>query len=275
MVLFLVARMLCSVIYSEEDEVREHILDHYIKGMYTAHEPELMRAGFHQDFRMIVWWEGELSTRNRDTWIEKVMSNPAPTAEKAKSYDISIPTVWVRGDAGAARVEIFRYKQHRFTDFFCLYKIRGQWQIFAKTFQYYHPDKVEPHSAQADGSAIQDLIEARYLAGFARGFNGENMRRGFHKDFRMVTWWKDKLTIKGLETWIGKIAGGSGATPEQRAKWSWDFPEVEVAGDAALAKIELSNEGHLMFTDFFLLYRFPEGWRVVEKSFEYVPKPKD
>lgn len=257
----------------DQESVRKHIMDHYIAGMYTGRDAQAMRAGFHPQFRMIVWWEGQLTLRPRDAWIDKVTSNPRPTPEKIAATRVEIPLVWVVGDAAAARIEIYRGEQHRYTDFFTLYRIDGQWQVMAKTF-HYHPGTTGPKRAiAAEQAAVENLIEARYMMGFARGFKADSMRKGFHRDFRMATWWQNELTLKGRETWIGKITQGK-AKPDHRAKWSWQIPQVEVAGDAALARIELSHDGHLMFTDFFLLYRFPEGWRVVEKAFHYVPKPE-
>ena len=45
----------------------------------------------------------------------------------------------VEGSAASARVELNNWNGHRFTDFFTLVKIEGQWQIMSKVF-YLHPE---------------------------------------------------------------------------------------------------------------------------------------
>ena len=45
----------------------------------------------------------------------------------------------VEGSAATARVELDNWNGHRFTDFFTLVKIEGQWQVMSKVF-YLHPE---------------------------------------------------------------------------------------------------------------------------------------
>jgi hypothetical protein len=45
----------------------------------------------------------------------------------------------VQGTAASVRVELDNWTGHRFTDFFTLVRIRGQWQIMSKVF-YLHPE---------------------------------------------------------------------------------------------------------------------------------------
>ena len=45
----------------------------------------------------------------------------------------------VEGSAASVRVELDNWTGHRFTDFFTLVKIEGQWQIMSKVF-YLHPE---------------------------------------------------------------------------------------------------------------------------------------
>ena len=45
----------------------------------------------------------------------------------------------VEGSTASVRVELDNWTGHRFTDFFTLVKIDGQWQIMSKVF-YLHPE---------------------------------------------------------------------------------------------------------------------------------------
>jgi hypothetical protein len=42
---------------------------------------------------------------------------------------------------------------------------------------------------------------------------------------------------------------------------------VDVEGRAAVAKLEVYKSGVYFSTDYMLLYRFSEGWRIVSKIF--------
>ncbi|NBD96004.1 MAG: nuclear transport factor 2 family protein [Gammaproteobacteria bacterium] len=45
----------------------------------------------------------------------------------------------IQGTAATVRLELNNWTGHRFTDFFTLVKIEGQWQIMSKVF-YLHPE---------------------------------------------------------------------------------------------------------------------------------------
>ena len=46
-----------------------------------------------------------------------------------------------------------------------------------------------------------------------------------------------------------------------------EFTRLEVAGDAAFCRLEVSRDGKRTFTDFLALYRFADGWKIVGKSY--------
>jgi hypothetical protein len=46
---------------------------------------------------------------------------------------------------------------------------------------------------------------------------------------------------------------------------------VEISGNAAVVKLELTRGGKHVFTDFLSLYRFPAGWMIVGKTFQAHP----
>lgn len=43
---------------------------------------------------------------------------------------------------------------------------------------------------------------------------------------------------------------------------------IDITGNAAIAKVELYQEGNKIFTDYLSLYKFKEGWRIVSKICE-------
>jgi len=53
----------------------------------------------------------------------------------------------------------------------------------------------------------------------------------------------------------------------QRPKTTVNYVNIDVTGTAAVAKIELLREGKLIFTDYLMLYKFEEGWKIVGKTY--------
>ena len=46
------------------------------------------------------------------------------------------------------------------------------------------------------------------------------------------------------------------------------FAQVDVTGSAAVVRLDLNRDGKHAFTDYLSLYKLPEGWRIVAKTFQ-------
>ncbi len=62
-------------------------------------------------------------------------------AENGPAAELEVGQIQIEheGSAASVRVELDNWTGHRFTDFFTLVKIEGQWQIMSKVF-YLHPE---------------------------------------------------------------------------------------------------------------------------------------
>ena len=47
---------------------------------------------------------------------------------------------------------------------------------------------------------------------------------------------------------------------------------MEIAGAAASARVEVFRDGKHTFTDYLLLYKFADGWKIVSKTFHTHPR---
>ena len=52
-----------------------------------------------------------------------------------------------------------------------------------------------------------------------------------------------------------------------KAKYIPKFPMIDITGKAAIVKIELRIEGKHKYTDYLSLYKFNEGWKIVNKIY--------
>ena len=75
-----------------------------------------------------------------------------------------------------------------------------------------------------------------------------------------------------LDDWAERIeasaAKSKGPKPEIVAK----FTNVDVVGTAASVRIEIHRDGRHVWTDYLSLYEFPDGWKIVAKTFFSHPK---
>lgn len=117
--------------------------------------------------------------------------------------------------------------------------------------------------AEAEAAVRQVLVDA-YVSGVHVDRDPEAVRRGFHPDFVMLAYDDGELVDVSLQAWLDHM-GLDGVPTTDAIRHS--FRSVDVTGNAAMAIMEIHENGTHIYTDFFSLYRFPDGWRIVGKTF--------
>ena len=125
-------------------------------------------------------------------------------------------------------------------------------------------------AAAEDRAAVEAVVRDAYVQGVHARPDAAAMRRGFHPDFRMLVLREGRLQAVGLEEWAARVekAAAERKPDAPAADVRADFASVDVTGDAAVVRLELHRDGRHVFTDYLSLYRFPEGWRIVGKTFQ-------
>jgi hypothetical protein len=119
-----------------------------------------------------------------------------------------------------------------------------------------------------DKQQIQQVIEKAYIEGIHTNPNLETVLTGFHTDFRMLVRKETALVKVSPEEFVTMVLKGREANPDAfTSPVSFEIPLVEITGDAAVAQIDLSRGGKLLFTDYLSLYRMNGRWQVVSKIF--------
>jgi hypothetical protein len=124
--------------------------------------------------------------------------------------------------------------------------------------------------AQADETdAIKQVITSAYVEGIQNNGSIEAIRKGFHPSFNMLRLVENEVKPYPIEEWIAAIEKRKAeAKPDAKAvRTEANFLLVDVTGTAATVKLELTREGKKTFTDYIVLYKFAEGWRIVSKSY--------
>lgn len=122
----------------------------------------------------------------------------------------------------------------------------------------------------AEQQAVVDVVTAAYVDGIHNFRDPVAIRKGFHPDFEMLILKDGKLERLPIAKWIERIEAQNVKEPapaDGKRSTSAAFPSVEVTGSAAVAKVELTRDGRLVFTDYLSLYEFADGWKIVGKIF--------
>lgn len=120
-----------------------------------------------------------------------------------------------------------------------------------------------------DATAVKAVVQSAYVEGVHANMNPTQMRQGFHPDFRMLVLKDSQMTAVTLEEWIGRMEANKKQNPNApKPVVRADFPVVDVTANEAFVKVELYRDGKHAFTDYLLLYKFPDGWKIVSKIFQ-------
>ena len=124
----------------------------------------------------------------------------------------------------------------------------------------------------ADKKAVTQVVTDAYINGVHAKPDAAAMRRGFHPDFRMLVLTDGKMTAVTLDEWAGRVEKSAANSSAPRPAIKSEFPIVDVQGTAASVRVELYRDGRHTFTDYLLLYKFADGWKIVSKTFYTHPK---
>jgi ketosteroid isomerase-like protein len=121
-------------------------------------------------------------------------------------------------------------------------------------------------SVNGDEAAIRSLVQEAYIEGLFHLADLDKTRAGFHPDFVLLGVRDGQLTRLPIAEWIASAEKrkASGQKPTQTR---CNFASIDIVGIAAVAKVELHQDGKHIFTDYLSLYKFDDGWRMVGKIF--------
>ncbi|MDQ2179189.1 nuclear transport factor 2 family protein [Marinifilum sp. D714] len=124
--------------------------------------------------------------------------------------------------------------------------------------------------------AIKNVIQTAYVDGLQNEGDLDKIDSGIHPDFRLIgigkensMWslpidkWKEKTKKK-------KADGKFPRTGDKKV--SVKFENIDITGNAAVAKIQFFVGTKLTYVDYISLYKFPNGWKMVNKIYYKIPE---
>ena len=121
--------------------------------------------------------------------------------------------------------------------------------------------------AQDTEKAAVRLPLENYIKGHETG-DGEYMKKAFHTEGNLIFIRDGKYTTRSFAEYI---AGFSGKPAADEAKRKRAIESIDVAGNAAIARIVLDYPA-VKFVDYMTLLKINGEWKIVNKSFYAEPK---
>lgn len=107
-----------------------------------------------------------------------------------------------------------------------------------------------------------------YIEGTANG-EPERVKRAFHQDLNLYTVGDDSLKVWNGQKYISGIKKGVKSNRIGR------IVNIDIENNAASAKIEiLMPTRKRKYTDYLLLLKFQNEWKIIHKSYTYVNYPE-
>ena len=118
-------------------------------------------------------------------------------------------------------------------------------------------------NVSTDEEEIQAVITSAYIEGVHLNRDTEAIRAGFHPEFVMTILDDGGVINATLDQWVERIAASS----PQEHEIEWEFENIDVTGSAAFVKLAVFEDGTQIYTDYMGLYKFDDGWKIVNKIF--------
>ena len=123
---------------------------------------------------------------------------------------------------------------------------------------------------------IKQVIQSAYVDGLCNNADEEAINIGFHPGFELLSAGKGNTMWKlPIYNWIDIAKEGK----EKGNKYSFQneyttvkFLFIDIAGNAAVAKIEFYEGEELNYIDYLSLMNFKDGWKIVSKIAHRIPK---
>ena len=124
--------------------------------------------------------------------------------------------------------------------------------------------------------AIQQVIQEAYVEGLFNKGDVAAIRKGFHEQF-MLLGRKENNHLRSLtrDEWIKIVEQKKAAgkyPPADAYKVKVEFLRIDIVEEVASVKLAFYEGEKLAYIDFLALYKFEEGWEIMNKVYHTMPE---
>ncbi|NQU32337.1 MAG: nuclear transport factor 2 family protein [Bacteroidetes bacterium] len=129
---------------------------------------------------------------------------------------------------------------------------------------------ITAQDVEHEKEAIKKVIQTAYVEGLQNEGDIDKIDSGIHPDFDLLGIGKNNNMWKySIKDWKAKTVKKveDGDLPRKGDQVSVVFKNIDITGNAAMAKIDFYIGKKLAYVDYISLYKFEEGWMMVNKIF--------
>ncbi|WP_436517461.1 nuclear transport factor 2 family protein [Ekhidna sp. To15] len=127
----------------------------------------------------------------------------------------------------------------------------------------------KPKASTEEEEAVKKVVFESYINGAFNELDAASMEKGFHKDFSIYSAKGEDISKYPIADWVAGVKKRKTAEynpKDEKNVWKHNL-SVDVTGGAAQVKVELRNQGKLVYTDYLSLLKFDSGWKIVAKVY--------
>jgi hypothetical protein len=122
---------------ADEAAIRKVIQEAYIDGLQNLGDIQKIRDGFHPDFEMLLFRNGQMSKMDIHSWIERVEQRKSNPDTPRPNISGNFVDFEIMGTVAVVKLELLRDGTKIFTDYLSLYRFDDGWKIVSKVY-YQH-----------------------------------------------------------------------------------------------------------------------------------------
>jgi ubiquinone/menaquinone biosynthesis C-methylase UbiE len=118
---------------------------------------------------------------------------------------------------------------------------------------------------EEEKEAIVKLVKESYIEAAHNNIDIDILKKGFHESFTWQGMHHDRLVITTLRQWIILLNREKWLRPDWNNRTTAEIQVIGIEGNAAVAKVDVSNNQVHEFTDFLSVYKFTDSWKITNK----------
>ncbi|MEA3477898.1 MAG: nuclear transport factor 2 family protein [Bacteroidota bacterium] len=130
---------------------------------------------------------------------------------------------------------------------------------------------------EKEKETIKKVIQTAYIDGLQNKGDLDLTREGFHPGFNLLGLKNNMLDKFPIYSWIEYAEMKKAKDPNpptEEEKVTCTYPMIDISGTAAIVKLQFFKGGKHIYTDYLALYKFNEGWKIVNKIYYKLPEEK-
>jgi SAM-dependent methyltransferase len=128
---------------------------------------------------------------------------------------------------------------------------------------------------ESEKKAIEAVIREAYIGGAYNDDDTRAIRSGFHEALTIHDLHGQSLRVYSLRQWLMQLDHMKQLRPDWNDRTTAEITVLALAGNAAVARVDVRNDEILEVTDFLSLYKFADGWKVTDRIFTRHPLPDE